>query len=202
MIVQYRHLHIMAAIDTTNCWFKVERISKKIAHINTDIKFLQRCKKAEKIPKGLQTTNPLKLTYSTDYAERLCHRTSRTLLNHLDISSELNETTIEPEQLTERSVVQQPRKEDSNWTPLEGPCPRLNMFAQAVRRCNGTLCENLSGYVEGTLKPIVQGTPSFCRNTTDFLQKLSSHGPVEPGTFPITMDVSALYTSIFHNASI
>eukprot|EP00061_Rhincodon_typus_P011005 g35697.t1 len=37
---------------------------------------------------------------------------------------------------------------------------------------NGTLCEKLSDYVEGILKPIVQGTPSFCRNTTDFLQKL------------------------------
>eukprot|EP00061_Rhincodon_typus_P010665 g35138.t1 len=59
---------------------------------------------------------------------------------------------------------------------------------------NGTLCENL--YIKGILKPIAQGTPSFCHNTTDFLQKFSTHGPVEPGTFLITTDVSALYTSI------
>ncbi|XP_072410591.1 uncharacterized protein [Chiloscyllium punctatum] len=67
---------------------------------------------------------------------------------------------------------------------------------------NGTLCENLSGCVEGIFKPIVQGIPSFCRDTTDFLQKLSTHGPVEPGTFLVTMDVSALYTSIPHNDGI
>ncbi|XP_072327005.1 uncharacterized protein [Scyliorhinus torazame] len=58
---------------------------------------------------------------------------------------------------------------------------------------NGTLCENLSGYIEGILKPI---------DTTDFLQKLSTHGPVEPGTFLVTMDVSALYTSIPHDDGI
>ncbi|XP_067863874.1 chitinase-3-like protein 1 [Heptranchias perlo] len=73
----------MATIDTTNCRLQVERISKKIAHIDTDIKLLQSCKKADKIPKGLQITNPLKSTYNTDYAERLCLRTARTLRNHL-----------------------------------------------------------------------------------------------------------------------
>eukprot|EP00061_Rhincodon_typus_P006814 g27838.t1 len=67
---------------------------------------------------------------------------------------------------------------------------------------NRTLWENLSGYVEGILKPIVQGTASFCRDTTDFLQKLSTHGPVEPGTVLVTMDASAFYTSIPHDDSI
>ncbi|XP_072423631.1 uncharacterized protein [Chiloscyllium punctatum] len=51
---------------------------------------------------------------------------------------------------------------------------------------NGTLCENLSGCVEGILKPTVQGISSFCRDTTDFLQKLSTQGPVETGTFFVT----------------
>eukprot|EP00061_Rhincodon_typus_P014541 g41612.t1 len=81
--VQHWHLNITAAVDTTNCQLKVERISKKIAHIDTDIKFLQGCKKAEKIPKGLQIVNPLNSAYSTDHAERLCRRTSCKLLNHL-----------------------------------------------------------------------------------------------------------------------
>eukprot|EP00061_Rhincodon_typus_P007507 g29270.t1 len=67
---------------------------------------------------------------------------------------------------------------------------------------NRTQCENLSGYVKGILKPIVQGTPSFCHDTTDFLQKLSIHGPIKPGTILITMDVSALYTSIPHEDGI
>eukprot|EP00061_Rhincodon_typus_P009903 g33749.t1 len=67
---------------------------------------------------------------------------------------------------------------------------------------NGALCEDFSGYVEGIFKSIVQGTPSFCRDTIDFLQKLSTLGPVEPGTFLITVDISALYTSIPHDDGI
>eukprot|EP00061_Rhincodon_typus_P012443 g38184.t1 len=67
---------------------------------------------------------------------------------------------------------------------------------------NETLCENLFGYVHGILKPIVQGNPSFCCDTTDFLQKLSTHGLTKPGTFLVTMDVSAFYTSIPYNDGI
>ncbi|XP_067859529.1 uncharacterized protein epn2 isoform X2 [Heptranchias perlo] len=79
---------------------------------------------------------------------------------------------------------------------------KANTPGRPIVSGNGTLCENLSGYIEGILKPIVLGTPSFCRDTTDFLQKLSTHGPVEPGTLLTTMDVSALYTSIPHDDGI
>ncbi|XP_078079624.1 uncharacterized protein LOC144500490 [Mustelus asterias] len=51
--VQRQRLHVMATIDTANRQLRVERISKKITHIDTDIKFLQRCKKADKILKEL-----------------------------------------------------------------------------------------------------------------------------------------------------
>eukprot|EP00061_Rhincodon_typus_P013871 g40506.t1 len=67
---------------------------------------------------------------------------------------------------------------------------------------SGTLCENLSGYVKGILKPIMQGTPSFHCNTIDFLRKLSTHGPIRPGTFLLTMNVSALYVSFPHDDGI
>ncbi|XP_072357570.1 uncharacterized protein [Scyliorhinus torazame] len=79
---------------------------------------------------------------------------------------------------------------------------KANTPGRPIVSGNGTLCENLSGYIEGILKSIVQGTLSFCRDTTDFLQKLSTHGPVEPGTFLVTMDVSARYTSIPHDDGI
>eukprot|EP00061_Rhincodon_typus_P005485 g25045.t1 len=68
--------------------------------------------------------------------------------------------------------------------------------------CNGILSENLFVYIKGILKPIVQGTPSFYRDTTDFLQKPSTHGPIEPRPFLITMDVSALYSNILHDDGI
>eukprot|EP00061_Rhincodon_typus_P004984 g23889.t1 len=60
--------------------------------------------------------------------------------------------------------------------------------------------ENLSGYVEGILKPT--RNPSIFHDTTNLLQKLSNHGPIEPGTFLVTMDVLALYTSISHDDGI
>eukprot|EP00061_Rhincodon_typus_P002295 g17111.t1 len=52
-----------------------------------------------------------------------------------DVSSEPNKTTNEPGQSTERSVVQPPKKKEPNWTPLEGSCSRLDIYAQATRRC-------------------------------------------------------------------
>eukprot|EP00061_Rhincodon_typus_P010549 g34917.t1 len=52
-----------------------------------------------------------------------------------DASSEPNETTNEPEQSMKSSVVQQPKKKESNWTPPKDRCPRLDTYAQAVRRC-------------------------------------------------------------------
>ncbi|XP_072422902.1 uncharacterized protein [Chiloscyllium punctatum] len=73
---------------------------------------------------------------------------------------------------------------------------KANIPGRPIMSGNGTLCENLSSCVEGILKPSTQGISSFCRDTTDFLQTLSTHGPVEPGTFFVTTDVSALYTSI------
>eukprot|EP00061_Rhincodon_typus_P005975 g26130.t1 len=76
---------------------------------------------------------------------------------------------------------------------------KANTPGRPIVSGNGTLCENLSDYVEGI---IVQGTPNFCRDITDFLQKLSTHGPVKPGTFLITMDILALYTSIAYDDGI
>eukprot|EP00061_Rhincodon_typus_P011933 g37312.t1 len=79
---------------------------------------------------------------------------------------------------------------------------KANTPRRFIASGNGTLCENLYGYEEGIMKPIVQGMPSFYCDTTDFLQKLSIHGPVKPGTFLFTMDVLALCTSTAHDDSI
>ena len=79
---------------------------------------------------------------------------------------------------------------------------KANIPGRPIISGNGTLCEGISGYVEGILKPLVQDTPSFCRDTTDFLQRIHHHGDVTPGTLLVTMDVSALYTSIPHDDGI
>ncbi|XP_043552781.1 uncharacterized protein LOC122553261 [Chiloscyllium plagiosum] len=79
---------------------------------------------------------------------------------------------------------------------------KVNTPGRPIISGNGALCVILSGYVQGILKPILQGTPSFCCNTTNFLQKRSTHSLVEVGTFLVTMDISALYTSSSHDDGI
>eukprot|EP00061_Rhincodon_typus_P006018 g26203.t1 len=263
--VLHRHLHIMATMWTTNCRLKVVGISKKIVHIDTDIKFLQKCKKAEKTPKGLQIINPLKSTYNTDYTDRLCCHTSHKLLNHLihqlynmhcnleieiepifsacaqdtaaqlrdtakqvrqwsyatyihnkrkkleklgittssnqafsgttveradteefirrkgireffhkrqGVNCEPNGTTKEPEQSTRRSIVQRPKKRELNWTPPEGRCPRLDMCAQAVRRCINTR-------LISPTHEVAQNVTQAQRNTTRAL-KTNSNIVIKP----------------------
>ncbi|CAJ0966566.1 unnamed protein product [Ranitomeya imitator] len=62
--------------------------------------------------------------------------------------------------------------------------------------CVGTLTEQVSGWVEGILKPLVKDTPSYMQDTTDLLNKLSAIGPLPKGTILATMDVQSLYSNI------
>ncbi|CAM4539213.1 unnamed protein product [Lepidochelys kempii] len=62
----------------------------------------------------------------------------------------------------------------------------------------GTLTAGLSGYVDSLLRPYATSTPSYLRDTTDFLRKLQSIGDLPENTILATMDVEALYTNIPH----
>ena len=66
----------------------------------------------------------------------------------------------------------------------------------------GTLTENISSVVEKILKPIVQKTPSYIQDTTDFLNKIKDIGDLPEGTLIVTMDVVSLYTNIPHRDGI
>ncbi|XP_053899191.1 uncharacterized protein LOC128845033 [Malaclemys terrapin pileata] len=59
----------------------------------------------------------------------------------------------------------------------------------------GTLTAGLSGYLDSLLRPY---TPSYLRDTTDFLRKLQCIGVLPENTILATMDVEALYTNIPH----
>ncbi|KAM7176581.1 uncharacterized protein RBU57_002185 [Macrochelys suwanniensis] len=63
----------------------------------------------------------------------------------------------------------------------------------------GTLTAGLSGYIDSLLRPYATSTPSYLRDTTDFLRKLQSIGDLPDNTILATMDVEALYTNIPHN---
>ncbi|CAM5130490.1 unnamed protein product [Natator depressus] len=62
----------------------------------------------------------------------------------------------------------------------------------------GTLTAGLSGYVDSLLRPYATSTPSYLRDTTDFLRKLQSIADLPDNTILATMDVEALYTNIPH----
>ena len=57
-------------------------------------------------------------------------------------------------------------------------------------------------YIDHHLKPLVQTTQSFIKDTTHFLNKLEQLGQLPPNAVLVTLDVSSLYTNILHNEGI
>ena len=62
--------------------------------------------------------------------------------------------------------------------------------------------ERISQFVDYHLKPLVQTTQSFIKDTTHFLHKLEQLGQLPNNAFLVTLDVSSLYTNIPHNQGI
>ena len=59
--------------------------------------------------------------------------------------------------------------------------------------------ERISQFVDYHLKPLLQTTQSFIKDTTHFLHKLEQLGQLPNNAFLVTLDVSSLYTNIPHN---
>ena len=59
--------------------------------------------------------------------------------------------------------------------------------------------ERISQFVDYHLKPLVQTTQSFIKDTTHFFHKLEQLGQLPNNAFLVTLDVSSLYTNIPHN---
>ena len=62
--------------------------------------------------------------------------------------------------------------------------------------------ERISQFVDFHLKPLVQTTQSFIKDTTHFLNKLEQLGQLPDSAFLVTLDFSSLYTNIPHNEGI
>ncbi|CAM2119844.1 unnamed protein product [Caretta caretta] len=92
-------------------------------------------------------------------------------------------------------------------TPLE-PRPRVFYLLPKIHKPGnpgcpiisgiGTLTAGLSGYVDSLLSPYTTITPSYLRDTNDFLRKLQSIGDLPENTTLATMNVEALYSNIPH----
>lgn len=67
----------------------------------------------------------------------------------------------------------------------------------------GTVLEPLSTYIDSYLRPLLSRTPSFLRDTTDFLRVLKSCSAMasEEAILLVTLDVRSLYTSIPQSAA-
>ncbi|XP_054846214.1 uncharacterized protein LOC129336859 [Eublepharis macularius] len=61
-----------------------------------------------------------------------------------------------------------------------------------------TITVGVSGYMDSILRPYATSTPSYLRDTTDFLRKIQSIDNLPDDTILATMDVEALYTNIPH----
>ena len=66
----------------------------------------------------------------------------------------------------------------------------------------GAPTERISEYVDHHLCALVVQIPSYLRDTTDFLRKLSTLETLPPGSILVTLDVSSLYTNIPHNEGV
>ena len=63
---------------------------------------------------------------------------------------------------------------------------------------NGHPTEKISEFVDLHLQPHVQNLPSYLQDTTDFLRKQDAMGQLPPETLLVSMDVTSLYTNIYH----
>ena len=62
--------------------------------------------------------------------------------------------------------------------------------------------ERISEYASNILNPLVFKLPSFIKDTTHFLNKLSSLGNLPNNSLLVSLDVSSLYTNIPHSEGI
>ena len=66
----------------------------------------------------------------------------------------------------------------------------------------GSLTENVSAYIDTTLKPHMESLPSYIKDTTDFINKIRQLPRLSKDSFLVTLDVSSLYSNIPHKDGI
>ena len=66
----------------------------------------------------------------------------------------------------------------------------------------GTLTEYVSAFVDRELQPLLANIPSYIKDTTDFFITLSRFDNLPDNTILVTLDATALHSSIPHNDGI
>jgi peptide-methionine (R)-S-oxide reductase len=73
---------------------------------------------------------------------------------------------------------------------------KLPMPGRPIVSANNSPTERISEFADFFLKPLVQNTKSFVRDTTDFINKIEAIQAVPPNCLLCTVDVTSLYTNI------
>ena len=101
----------------------------------------------------------------------------------------------------------------SYLTPRDPKCSRFYILpklhknrdkppGRPIVSANGHPTERISQFVSDILNPLVFKLPSFLKDTTHFLNKLSNIGTLPANSLLVTLDVSSLYTNIPHSEGI
>jgi hypothetical protein len=79
---------------------------------------------------------------------------------------------------------------------------KANSPGRTIISANGYPTEKISELVDFHLRQHAEALPSFIKDTTNYLQKISALTPLPPNTTLVTMDVTSLYTNIPHSDGI
>ena len=85
---------------------------------------------------------------------------------------------------------------------IEAQRLKINPPGRPIASGIGTLTEYMSAFVDRELQPLLANIPSYIKDTTDFLNKLSRFNNLSDNTILVTLDVTALYSNIPHNYGI
>ena len=66
----------------------------------------------------------------------------------------------------------------------------------------GTPTEKVSEFLDSQLKPVMQSSRSYIKDSGDFIKKIKNVGTIPKDSILVTADVVGLYPSIFHEAGL
>ena len=79
---------------------------------------------------------------------------------------------------------------------------KVNNPGRPIVSSNNHPTERISQFVDFHLKPLVCTIPSYVKDTTDFLNKLTAIDNLPDNALLVSLDVTSLYTNIPHNEGI
>ena len=120
---------------------------------------------------------------------------------------------------TIESIAQKEHRSELNdLVTTDARTPQFHVLPKIHKKCDATLpigypgrpivpachpcTENISGFIDEILQPLVKSLDSYVKDTADFLRKLQNVPYVPKEAFLVTLEVTSLYSNIPHNDGI